>query len=453
MPPLTAGWAARLQDVLGQPVEEVEEDQLRSLVENGVREDADLDFKQVRYGTSGSEKREFAGDLAAMANDRGGLVVIGIRDVNDVAVELTPVELADGEEGRLRQTAAGNLAPHVPFEVRVVESGETEGSGYYLLSVPPSSLRPHAVRKDNDLRYPRRDGATTRWLSEGEVADMYRDRYRLASDQAERIGVVIDEGLREMDTSEEAFVAVGLVPTNSGSMTIDLSRVKATEEWGRQMGDAGAWVGFFDSGAHPTAGVAARRITLTPFLAGDSPPNWQYAELHVDGSGFACTRLPDPRRGQEYEADESWVLNEALLFRIARCLYLLGRHATQRTGAFGDALVEARVVGSHMRLAFLDFMGFPAVVDRSRTLEGSVVSRHTVTVDALAGRDQDLLAAAHLVTNDLFHAWGSPEVRHVAADGTLRLGYFRTGQGQEGLRRFAEERGVPISEQAVEGEA
>jgi Putative DNA-binding domain len=44
-----------------------------------VREDADLDFKQEGYGNSDSTRREMAADIAAMANERGGLIIIGIR--------------------------------------------------------------------------------------------------------------------------------------------------------------------------------------------------------------------------------------------------------------------------------------------------------------------------------------------------------------------------------------
>jgi len=69
------GWAIRLTDVLGAPPTEVEEHHLQALVENGVREDADLDFKQARYGNGEQERRAFAGDIAAMAHDRGGLIV------------------------------------------------------------------------------------------------------------------------------------------------------------------------------------------------------------------------------------------------------------------------------------------------------------------------------------------------------------------------------------------
>jgi Putative DNA-binding domain len=256
-----AGWTLRLADLLGARLEEIGERHLQSLVDNGVREDADLDFKRERYGTSDSEKREFAADVAAMANDRGGLIIIiGLRDDGDVAAELTPVELDDGEEARLRQTAASNLTPHAPFELRVVRSAAESGRGYCLLLVPPSPLRPHAVRKDNDLRYPRRDGTTKRWLGEAEVADMYRDRFRDVGDQVRRVDQALDEGLAAMDTSEEAFVAVAILPANPGSMSSSLEQVRSVEQWATQFGPAAYWRGFFPS--TPSAGVGVRRSTV-----------------------------------------------------------------------------------------------------------------------------------------------------------------------------------------------
>jgi hypothetical protein len=253
-----AGWTLRLIDLLAARLEQITEQHLEDLVTGSVREDADLDFKQDRYGDSDQQKRELAGDLAAMGNGRGGLIVIGVRDENDVAIELTPVALVDGDEARIRQVAAGNIAPHLAFDVRGIASG-ADGRGYYLLIVPPSSLRPHAVRKDRDLRYPLRDGTTTRWLSEPEVADMYRDRFIVASGQAERLDHILTEGLAAMDLSEEAFLAVALVPTGAGSMPIDLARVDAVGEWARTRIGPAAWFdGFFDPQVPAgTPGVAA----------------------------------------------------------------------------------------------------------------------------------------------------------------------------------------------------
>ena len=70
------------------------------------------DFKQERYANSDPARRDLAGDVAAMANTRGGLIVIGIRDENDVAVELTLVPLE--KEARTRQIAVSNIAPISP---------------------------------------------------------------------------------------------------------------------------------------------------------------------------------------------------------------------------------------------------------------------------------------------------------------------------------------------------
>src|SRR5689334_16945103 len=111
----TSGWSLRLRELFGARFQDVTEDQLRALVDGQVREDADLDFKQERYGSSDGQKRELAADIAAMANDRGGVIVIGIRDEDDIAAELTPVATAYGEEGRIRQIAAANISPHVSF--------------------------------------------------------------------------------------------------------------------------------------------------------------------------------------------------------------------------------------------------------------------------------------------------------------------------------------------------
>lgn len=107
VPPETpAGWTLRLIDLLGARLDEITEQHLEALVTGNVPEDADLDFKRDRYGNNDQQRRDLAGDLAAMGNARGGLIVVGIRDENDVAVELTPVELVDGEEARSTTSSA-----------------------------------------------------------------------------------------------------------------------------------------------------------------------------------------------------------------------------------------------------------------------------------------------------------------------------------------------------------
>jgi hypothetical protein len=442
-------WTLRLVDVLGAPLDDIAEPHLQALVDNGVREDADLDFKRDQYGMSDSAKREMAGDIAAMANDRGGLLIIGVADENDVAVKRTPVDIEGGDEARIRQTAASLIVPHVHFEIRVVSSNDTAGRGYYLLLIPPSPLRPHAVRKDQDLRYPRRDGTTTRWLSEAEVADMYRDRFRSTGDQIGRLEAILDEGRDQILVREDAWVAVAVVPDIPGSTSISLERVNEIAAWAAQFGSGDYWRGFYPTKPMATAGV--RRFRVAPPTSRGEAPWWVYSELYVDGAGFAAYRLQDPR--QNADGTDTWIVNEHLVMALARAMKLLGRHAVENTGAAGDVVLEAKLVGSlPLRLAYLHHIGpasIPEEVDGGRAI-GHANSRHTLPLGALVGGAQELLAASRLVATDLFNAFGSPEVRHIAADGSLRPGYF--GLGWQQVARIAGEDGVSITEEAVPGE-
>ena len=452
MPETTRGWALRLSDLLGTRPEDVTEEDLSRLIAGGVREDADLDFKQERYGTSDSARRDLAGDVAAMANTRGGLIIIGIRDENDVAIELSPVQLEDGEEARIRQIAASSIAPHLMFDVRVLQSDAGESHGYYLLIVPPSSLSPHAVRPDRDLRFPRRHGTTTRWLTEPEVADAYRDRFRLAGDQVGRVEQIANDGIGVMDMAGAAFVAVAIIPTGLGSMTIDLARVRDTEQWARDFGSPLFFTGFFPDGVSPTAGVGSHRITLTTLFERDRPPHWQYAELFDDGAGFASKRLTDPRSdtGGDGRSD-ILVMNTALLSGIGQCLHVVGDHAVRRCGAWGDALVEVRLVGERMQLAYAQRIGsFQTYepVAGGRVLDGAS-SRHTVVVEAAASIGQAISAAVRLIATDIFHDFGSAEVRQITGDGTLRTRYWG-GNGE--LSAWAQQYGIGVSGETVAGE-
>lgn len=339
------------------------------------------------------------------------------------------------------------------FDVRVIQSERAAGTGYYLLIIPPSTLRPHAVRQDRNLRYSRRDGTTTRWLSEPEVADAYRNRFTLASGHSERVEQILEEGFAAMDLTGDAFVGLAMVPTSPGSMTIDLARLREMEAWAREHGSPEFFGGFFPGGVSPTARAGVHRVTLGSLSEQDRRPHFQYVEFFDDGAGFACKRLMDPRTGPAGDVPpDTFVLNEALLWDIGRCLLVLGQHAVRRCGAWGDALVQARITGPHMRLAFMHYFGqgfgTPEPVAGGRERD-EASSRRTVVLEAIAAISQPLCAAVRLVATDIFHAFGSPEVRQIGPDGALRVRYL-AGDGE--LRRWAEGHGIGVSDETVPGE-
>jgi hypothetical protein len=91
--------AGRLVAVFGVRPADVAQEHLETLVTGQVREDADLDFKETHYGNSDAQTRELAADVAAMANQRGGVIILGIREENEVAVE--QIDAASGLRARI----------------------------------------------------------------------------------------------------------------------------------------------------------------------------------------------------------------------------------------------------------------------------------------------------------------------------------------------------------------
>lgn len=158
-------------------------------------------------------------------------------------------------------------------------------------------------------------------------------------------------------------------------------------------------------------------------------------------------------RPQADERPGTMIVNVDLLCILARWLGLVGRHAAENAGAYGDVLLAARIAGQDsMSLGYFPLLQQPSFVDEiegGRALRAPVTSQATATVDALAATSGPLLAATRLLATELFHAFGSPEVRHITPDGRLRVLYF---PDQPGLRAWAAQRGVELTEEDVAGE-
>src|SRR5262249_6289582 len=109
--------------IQGKFVAEITRDDIRELVQARAPEDVLLDFKEIifhpRHQKPNEESDDLLADLAAFANAFGGHIIVGIRDKDDRAFELTP---ATGAEARRIATKLKALAiqhikpPIVPLE-------------------------------------------------------------------------------------------------------------------------------------------------------------------------------------------------------------------------------------------------------------------------------------------------------------------------------------------------
>jgi len=66
--------------MLHKAINTITEADLQRLVDEGRREDVQLEFKQALPGNSDEGKKEFLKDVTAMANSSGGDIIYGVRE-------------------------------------------------------------------------------------------------------------------------------------------------------------------------------------------------------------------------------------------------------------------------------------------------------------------------------------------------------------------------------------
>jgi len=162
-----------------------------------VIEDADLDWKAKLPDFSSDDARlELCKDVAAMANTRGGLVVYGVRENASRAEARVNVDVLESTQERLRQSLYLFLRPFVTdIRVLVAEDPTAPGFGVLALLVGRSPDAPHQVGRDglDRIRFPYRDGATTKFMREHEIARAYSHRFDGRADAQTRINAIFDK--------------------------------------------------------------------------------------------------------------------------------------------------------------------------------------------------------------------------------------------------------------------
>lgn len=431
-----------LTDLLGTAVADVMAQDITGLIDAQVRETDELDFKATLYGRDEDAKVELCKDIAGLCNHRGGAVLLGVGEKNAVANGRPEVDLSDAEERRMRQIVATGTAPHAAFEIRSIP-GEVAGRGFYLLLAERSPLRPHAVLVRDGLRYPRRDGTSTRYLTEAEVADMYRDRFRGEKQQVERLAQITDETLPELDTSDDrTWLVVSLVPNSPGDLSISFDGLREMEAWARAAPGCNEILDAFFAELPAIAGVGVERYTLTSPADERKRATYPYAVCFTDGAASTAVTIRKGEGGPQVSRDPV-VLAAHLVTCAASSLRLAGRHAA-RCGARGDAVVHARVFGPHSLLAF-NHAGLTEPYPHAYKVR-EARSSLTLPIDTLTNTPQDAFAATRLMLADIFNAYGCPDVPQIAHDGTLRTLYFPAGYG---VAAWAERRDAPTTAEQI----
>ncbi|GLW97009.1 RNA-binding domain-containing protein [Microtetraspora sp. NBRC 16547] len=448
----------RLAAIFGAPAESVTYAQLEALVgEIEAAEAEDLDYKrEYKAGVDGSDDAadDIAVDIATFANHRGGVIVVGMAEAQGVPSKAMPIDLTDQLLRRIR-TASARVIPTPQFDLIRVANPDADAkvpTGFLLIVVPPSGSAPHAVinpKEDGKLRYPRRNGSGKIWMSESEVASMYRRRFTAAVDQEARLKDIEGDavyGIEKMQSSAapSPLLVVSLVPDVPGEFTIDID---VYDRFRQEIYQQTMFVGSTSVGDAPQAAVGHRRLIAY------SNGGWRdiRAELHTDGSGALAFALPwEPVDGNEV----AQVLDSHVVSYTASALRYLARHARDRTGAAGVAAVSVALLGDADANELVTSRNSPGValltphpLGGTYRVYGADAQKYgrgeaEFLLDDLADDGQPLARATARLVGDLFQAYGAIETLQITRDGALRPRPWGTdwSTGQ----RWAQQTGIPI---------
>jgi hypothetical protein len=438
-------------------------------VDAGAQEDFDLDFKLTAYGRTDHDRRALAGDVAALANTAGGVIAVGIDEDDQArATDAPGIAVTDTEVGRIHQVVASYVSPMPHLDVLGVLDEPAErgvdaepnleddadsdepapAQGFILIAVPRSPSAPHAVLVNDALRYPKRNGATTRYLSEPEVAAAYRDRLSGAARQDQRVVEVEQQAIMRMDVSDPwPWVVVTLVPDLPGDL--DLSR-DVFQSFERQI--VGSPAAIVDVGAHFQRANVGRRRLLADAAGHDSLlARWVAVELHSDGAGVYGLMVPDLNMRDRADVPNlpRLALDESIVVAILSGLLHLARHARDRTAAGGNAVVRAQLHPvSHLDL--------PTAIGHRRGFGTEARSRPVVTVapspaesvaalDDIAQPGPELVIVAAAMADEIGQAFGVPEMGQLSRDGELRRRYWGR-DWQAAMVAWAERNGITVTD-------
>lgn len=178
---------------------------LQALVDEGIPEGRQLEFKRDHYGRRDEDRREFAADVSALANAFGGYLVVGIDEKNGIASNVCGVTSPD-PDGLVRAVSESIRTSFEPplAEYRVKWIAIEAERGVLLIKVARSWIAPHRVTIAKDQRFFIRDENGKHPMSVEEL----RRAFLFASEVEEGIRRFRTERLQTL-TNNEGPLAVG----------------------------------------------------------------------------------------------------------------------------------------------------------------------------------------------------------------------------------------------------
>lgn len=195
---------------------------IEQAVDARVQETDTLDWKVALHDNA----VEFAKDVVAFANARGGLLVIGVGESKGAASKVVGLEFSDAIERKLRGWLSNHVQPTLhDLSFRFLPDPKSEeGHGVLAINVPASPGIPHLVAtvagQERLTSWPRRNGTRTEWMREYDIERAYQDRFARRTTDEKALASMLELVMDQLDRNISPWVLAAARPTNPAPATV-----------------------------------------------------------------------------------------------------------------------------------------------------------------------------------------------------------------------------------------
>ncbi|MFV8396241.1 AlbA family DNA-binding domain-containing protein [Corynebacterium hindlerae] len=183
-------------------------------IEQQIEETRDLDYKAKAPSAKAIKESDIPKDITAMANSGGGVIIFGVTDDHGKPGQRCEIgaEVNERWGQALNQAAMSKIQPPLFGVQYEVIPGEDSQPAALLIVVPDSNRTPHMVdrREEGSVGVPVRVGGDTHWLSESEIARMYRDRFSAMERSQETLQKLYERTSELRGNEKPWFVGVAI---------------------------------------------------------------------------------------------------------------------------------------------------------------------------------------------------------------------------------------------------
>ncbi|MDK7180966.1 ATP-binding protein [Corynebacterium riegelii] len=286
-----------LHSTLGiSPTDRFTNEMLDKLVEERTAECQNLDFKGKIDSTPTRTESDVRKDLCAMANSGGGVIVYGVEELPDMKDHAGKRINAGEYSSGLEQAYLSVATTHISPPLRGVEFHRVEHPDHeaFVVVVPASKQVPHMYFSEKKnatvLAAPTRNGTHSEWLSEPEIANLYRVRFQqeeVASHELEKVYSEV-AARRTTDGFWGIGVAVPSYPVKNENVTEQDARVARFDAYDDPLRHD--YKGSVSPATASSYRKGLKRWTFSGLQHGTQELR-AYVELHENGAIAVLSRL------------------------------------------------------------------------------------------------------------------------------------------------------------------